>query len=328
MEVSAGGESMDTGKPGQDGRERPSLLQARAARPGPEGVVVRKKESSDSKEAGKAGGSERGGCPRGRGIDRPPDPSAPLSPWAGSGVFAYPVEVFPGVLISGALCAFIKSERALVLADLHMGFEAVAAADGACFPKRQKPLIVKRLERALAIFRPELVVIAGDFKHNFGRSSAQEWREVEEVLNFLDSRADVALVRGNHDNYLQSIISPRPLPLQMEVGGVLVLHGHQEVPALERWCGPKILAHEHPSLRLRDRVGAQVGAPAFLVDRASTTLVLPALSPLAPGADVARGPITSPVLRSMDVGRMEAFAADRGELLGFGPLSSLRELEC
>ncbi|MEM2869527.1 MAG: metallophosphoesterase [Thermoplasmata archaeon] len=270
-------------------------------------------------------GKEAAGAP---GADPGAGPATPRKPPAGAGVFRDPVEVFSGVLISGALCAFIKSERALVLADLHMGFEAVAAADGACFPRRQKPLIVKRLERALAIFRPELVVIAGDFKHNFGRSSAQEWREVEEVLNFLDSRADVALVRGNHDNYLQSIISPRPLPLQMEVGGVLVLHGHKEVTALERWCGPKILAHEHPSLRLRDRVGAQVGAPAFLVDRASATLVLPALSPLAPGADVARGPITSPVLRAMDVGRMEAFAADRGELLGFGPLSSLRELEC
>ncbi|MGQ9583233.1 MAG: metallophosphoesterase [Thermoplasmatota archaeon] len=232
-------------------------------------------------------------------------------------------EALPGVFISGALCVYIERERAAVVADLHIGFEAVAAADGAFFPKRQKPVLEKRLRRILELFRPELLVIAGDFKHNFGRGAAQEWNEVGELYDALESRVDLVLVRGNHDNYLQSIVSSGPIPLRTRVGEALVLHGHRSVPEFSGWAGPRVLAHEHPSLKLRDSIGAQLSTPAFLVEPETSTIVLPALSPLAPGSDFLRAEPASPLLRGVDRSGMRVFACADGELLDFGIVASL-----
>ena len=103
------------------------------------------------------------------------------------------LEVLPGVLLSNLFCVWLEAERTLVTADLHLGMEGVAAADGAYFPRRQKPVIEKRLGAMLRRFRPELLVVAGDFKHNFGRNLEQEWSEVESVFDYLGSTTEVAL---------------------------------------------------------------------------------------------------------------------------------------
>jgi len=144
--------------------------------------------------------------------------------------------------------------------------------------------------------------------------------EVGEVLGFLDSRADVAFVRGNHDNYLQALLPEgAALPETLEVGGVLIAHGHKETELVRRWKGPTISAHEHPSLKLRDGVGARVFAPAFVHDAESGTLVLPALSPLARGSDILWGRFLSPVLRRLDRDRLRVIAVAGSGLLDFGP---------
>ena len=104
---------------------------------------------------------------------------------------------------------------------------------------------------------------------------------MEAAADMLDSRTRVALTKGNHDNYLKNILPDEPLPRWTQVGDCLVCHGHQDLPRLGRFKGLKVLAHEHPALKLRDPVGAVVSAPAFVYDEASRTLVIPALGPLA-----------------------------------------------
>lgn len=233
------------------------------------------------------------------------------------------MEPVPGIVLSGLFCVWLKDYRTIVAADLHLGMEGVAAADGAYFPKRQKPVIQKRLEAMLERYRPELFVIAGDFKHNFGRNLVQEWNEVEAIYDFLGARTEVALVRGNHDNYLKSIIADAPLPDFLKVGDVMVSHGHSEPKEVAGWKGPRLIAHEHPSLKLQDSVGARVAAPAFLFDDRTSTVVLPALSPLAAGADVLRNEPLSPVLRAMGRGSFRAIAISAHGLLDFGTLEAL-----
>jgi len=80
----------------------------------------------------------------------------------------------------------------------------------------------------------------------------------------------------------------------------------------------KVLAHEHPALKLQDSVGARVSAPAFVFDEASRTLVLPALSPLAAGADILREGPRSPFLRMLDRRRFRLFAVSEQGILDFG----------
>jgi len=233
------------------------------------------------------------------------------------------MEPFPGIVLSELFCVWLKDEKALVTADLHLGIEGVAAADGAYFPKMQKPVIQKRLEAMLRRYRPELFVIAGDFKHNFGRNLVQEWNEVAAIYDFLSSRTEVALVRGNHDNYLKSIIADVPLPDFLNVGDAIIAHGHRDTEDVAKWKGPRLIAHEHPSLKLRDTVGARVAAPAFLFDEATRTLVLPALSPLAAGSDILRHEPLSPILGALDRRKLRAIAVLAHGLLDFGTVGGL-----
>ena len=235
------------------------------------------------------------------------------------------MELAPGLWISDLLCAWLPEERACIAADLHLGFEAVAASDGAHFPKRQKAVLLHRLCAILDRHRPELLVIAGDFKHNFGRMLRQEMDEVREVLEYLDSRVDVLFVRGNHDNFLQNLLPEgTPLPERLVLGRFRVAHGHREVAFPPGAAGPMVLAHEHPSLKLWDAVGARASAPAFLFEAGSATLVIPALSPLASGSDILRGRLLSPPLRRFGRDKLRVIAATADGLLDFGLAGRLR----
>lgn len=235
------------------------------------------------------------------------------------------MELASGLWISDLLCAWLEMERTCVVADLHLGFEALAASDGVHFPTRQKPVLLKRLEGILDRFRPELLVIAGDFKHNFGRDLGRETGEVREVIGYLDSRVDLAFVRGNHDNYLANLLPEgTPLPETLEVGRFRVAHGHREVALPEGAISGTVLAHEHPSLKLQDAVGARASAPAFLYHDGSGTLVIPALSPLAPGSDILRGRLLSPPLRRLGQDGLRVLAATGDGLLDFGLEGDLR----
>jgi metallophosphoesterase superfamily enzyme len=102
-----------------------------------------------------------------------------------------------------------------------------------------------------------------------------------------------------------------------------VCHGHVDLPALRRFKGLKVLAHEHPALKLRDPVGAVVSAPAFVFEEGSGTLVVPALSPLAAGADMLRQQARSPPLRRLDRRRFRIFAVSDQGLLDFGTIGLL-----
>ena len=234
------------------------------------------------------------------------------------------VAIWPGVVISSALCAYIEEAQAVIVADIHLGMEAAAETDGAFFPRRQKPVLMRRLGRILDRFRPRLMVIAGDFKHNFGQDRRREMDEVREVFDYLDSRTQVALTKGNHDNYLKNILPREPVPRWTRAGHCFVCHGHQDLPELGRFKGLKVLGHEHPALKLRDAVGAVVSAPAFVYDEADRTLVLPALGPLAFGTDVLRVGTGSPHLRELDRRRWRIFAATGTGMMDFGAVENIR----
>lgn len=259
-------------------------------------------------------------------MGRAPPPGMPRWDGPGSGRTRREVDLAPGVTLSDTLCVYLEGAKAVVVADLHLGVES-AGADGAYYPRRQKPVLMRRLGAILERFRPELFVINGDFKHDFAAGLRRERDEVGDVFDFLDSRTQVVLTKGNHDNFLGGLLSGAPLPTSTRVGGCFVCHGHQDLPALRRFSMFKLLGHEHPALKLRDPVGAVVTAPAFIYDETSRTVVLPALSPLAGGTDLLRTAPLSPYLRRLDRRLFRIFAASEQGLLDFGTLGMLEAME-
>ena len=231
--------------------------------------------------------------------------------------------VAKGVEVTRDYAVLLRDERTVVISDLHLGFEAALAEQGVSIPRFQRKVILERLGAMLDRTKAEQVVVAGDFKHAFSKNLVDEWVEVKQVLRFLKDRAMPILVRGNHDNYLATILGDLGLALhdRADIGGYTIVHGHEDVPSL----GPIIMGHEHPAVKLRDELGATVSVPAFLL--AERLIVLPAFSPLALGVDVSSYPYLSPILNRMEIEDARLIGADDKEgLLDFGLVRKLKSI--
>ena len=212
----------------------------------------------------------------------------------------------------------------MVVADLHLGYESVLQHEGVSIPRRQKYVMLEMFEKALDRYSPEKILVNGDFKHNFSRNLDEEWLEVKDVLRILSKKAELVVVRGNHDNFLTSILRDMRIELRKSyrAGGYTFTHGHLDVKTNE----PVVIGHEHPALKLRDSVGAQVSLPAFVIG--SNVIVLPAMSPLAFGVDISSPPYLSPILNSRDIRNARVIGVDdKDGVLDFGFVGRLKGLD-
>ena len=230
------------------------------------------------------------------------------------------LEVAPGLWATRHFALWLEEEGAVAISDLHLGFEAALAEQGVSIPRFQRREVLGRLARLLDAYEPEKLIIAGDFKHEFSKNLPDEWVEIKQVLRFLQQRTETIVVRGNHDNYLATILGDLRMTLhdRYDLGGCTFVHGHEDVQAL----GTIVMGHEHPAVKLRDPLGATVSVPAFLI--AERVVVLPAFSPLALGVNVASYPYLSPLLNRIDVDAARVVGIDEKEgLLDFGRVSDL-----
>ncbi|MFP4170673.1 MAG: metallophosphoesterase [Methanomassiliicoccales archaeon] len=230
---------------------------------------------------------------------------------------------WPGVALTSDGCVTVNHGETLVIADLHIGYEGSLEEAGLHLPKVQTDDLRDRLLAVMDKYEPSRIVVLGDFKHEFSRNLSQEWRDVRSILSFMGEYAEVVLVRGNHDNYLATITSRMDIPLldSYRVGDLTLVHGHRDCAAR-----PLVMGHEHPSVKIRDSVGASIKLPCFL--RWGEVLVLPAFSPLSLGTDlsVARpSDFLSPVLRGRDVSGSAVYACSEIGLLSLGRLGDMME---
>ncbi|MEM7821279.1 MAG: metallophosphoesterase [Candidatus Aenigmatarchaeota archaeon] len=215
------------------------------------------------------------------------------------------IEILKGIkTINGFPVILIERLDAIAIADIHLGYELALAEEGIFVPQTQLKEILKDLRGVFKKTKVKNLIIVGDVKHEFGEASAQEWREVRELVEFLRKKVKkIILVRGNHDNYLLNIISKLGIDLYDPYyfsNGICFIHGHKKtkLPNFEIL----IIAHEHPSLVLRSGYD-RVKVPCILAGKTKERkdfICLPAISPLAYGTDVniiSLEEILSPILR-------------------------------
>ena len=215
---------------------------------------------------------------------------------------------------------FLKEFKALVIADLHIGYEAALEKQGVMIPKSQYPKIKETIKKMIEISKPKMLIIVGDVKHEFGEATRQEWKEVLDLLDFLQSQnLRIVVVRGNHDNFLIPILKKRGIELvdpYFQLGKFLFFHGHREID-LKIFGGVDtiIVAHEHPAIVVKDDLGIKHKFKCFLKGKVygKNLIVLPALSPLMSGAEInviSRGELLSPILRICDLSKFTAVVVE------------------
>lgn len=217
------------------------------------------------------------------------------------------MELLPGVR-AVQTAAYIESLSLLAVSDLQLGQEEELRSHGHLVLDKELSGMKRRLGRLLRQTGATRLLFNGDIKHEFSRINQQEWSQILDLFDFFKEKAEVILVRGNHDNMLFPIAQKRGFELvdyHVE-GGFLFCHGH-EVPPEDVLAGAEvvIIGHEHPAVRFDDGVRAET-AKCFLVGpwRGKQLVVLPSFSEMTVGTDIVTSPGLGPFL-----GEKKEFAA-------------------
>lgn len=244
------------------------------------------------------------------------------------------MEIVEGIEVVRELPAvIIRQARALVIADTHLGFEEEMAKRGVFIPRFQLRRVLNVLEEAIDEVSPELVVIAGDFKHMFSGLGRLERRELLEVITFvLSNVGSLVVVRGNHDNYLPLLQRKLNFDIVdgLTLGRYLIVHGHKPIRDLKGKWEVLIFGHEHPSIRIRDALGTVGRFSCFLTGRLANGkrfVTLPAVGAYQTGSRVTlnRETYLSPILREqVDLNIVKPVIVD--EDVGLFELPPLAEL--
>lgn len=229
------------------------------------------------------------------------------------------LEISPGLWLDARRAVWIEEHRALLVADLHLGYVWAHRAQGNMLPISVADDTLDRLQLLALEYAPCEIIVLGDIIH----AAVMEAAVIDELtrLHTLAPHATVRLIAGNHDAKLAPMLERAgldvPLVREFMLGNDLLLHGDlgDEAMAEER-CraivdggGRVIIGHEHPALTLSDGVATSLRCPCFLA--ADDVLVLPAFSPWSAGTNVRHGVFLSPYIRRANVTQTIAIVGNR-----------------
>lgn len=220
---------------------------------------------------------------------------------------------------------WIKKHKLLVLADFHMGFEEALNKQGILVPRFQFKDIIQRLEKIFTKIKPDIIVVNGDIKHEFGTISDQEWRETLKLIDFLAKHCKkLLLTKGNHDTILGPIAKKRNIEVvdNFIVDEIIVTHGHKIPKDIAKYK-TIIMGHEHPAVSIHERVRTEK-FKCFIVGKykRKRLIVQPSFNIVTEGTDVLREDILSPFLKQ-NLGNFDVYVvADK--VYNFGKLKNLK----
>jgi putative SbcD/Mre11-related phosphoesterase len=178
-----------------------------------------------------------------------------------------PIKPYPALLLQE------ESKRILVVADLHIGWEAALAEKGIHVPS-QTPRILTKMLGLIKSCRPTGLIFLGDVKHAIARVKTEEWRDVPHFFETLGKKVpDIQVVPGNHDGNLAALLPAGVdlLPTKgVVVGDVGLFHGHAwPAPELLE-CQTLIIGHVHPVVAFRDPLGFSIRRQVWVKTRCDT----------------------------------------------------------
>ena len=215
------------------------------------------------------------------------------------------------------LSLWLKVEKILVVGDFHLGYEEYLQNKGILLPKQQLNQIIKRLKLILTQTKPQIIIINGDLKHDFGRNSRQEWKDVLKLIDFLKENCqELIFIKGNHDNFLQTIAEQRQIGVVEEynIKNILITHGDKISKTKAKLI---IIGHEHPAITLRDKSKVEK-YKCFLKGKykSAELIVMPSFNLLLEGTDILKDKSLSPYLTNIK--NFQVFIVSKGEAFDFG----------
>jgi len=235
------------------------------------------------------------------------------------------IRVMPGVTITNDRCLLLDDGPTAVIGDLHLGYECALEDEGFFIPRMNAESIRESLNRIIDRYEPTRIVLLGDIKHDFRRSSYSARDEVRSIMRLISDAAEAVVIRGNHDNYLQNILSDVGLLAlsHIDIGGFRLEHGHED-----SGIRPVIIGHEHPSVKIPGELSGGMKLQCYVVARNEGVIVIPPFSPFASGNDINPGhdAVMAPALKACDVRSAEIFGVSDMGLIELGKLDDVSML--
>ena len=234
-------------------------------------------------------------------------------------------EILPGVTITNDRCLILDEGPTVVLGDLHLGYERALEQEGMYLPRINTESIRESLNDIISKYEPRRIVLLGDIKHDFRRAGFEEKREVRKIFTLLSEAAQVVAVKGNHDNYLQNIVSDLGFIVvdYIDIMGYRLEHGH-----VDSGKRPVIIGHEHPSVRIPGAVGGGLKIQCFVHAERDGVIVLPPFSPFSSGNDLVldKDCLMAPALKSSDFKHARLYGVTDMGLMDLGDLTGVSDV--
>lgn len=219
--------------------------------------------------------------------------------------------------------AIVIEKRILVIGDLHLGYESrFAGREG--YIDSHLESIKDKLKRIFNKFNNksiEKIIILGDLKHDFGKISETEWRDIVDLIKYLKDKGEVIVVKGNHDNILKQLLEKQNIELldYYKIKHYFFIHGDNIRifnKCLSKICNINyiILGHLHPAIILSDKYKSEK-YKCYLVGKINNkkVVVLPSFSEVFLGYSLND-------INSNDKNKKEFFVIPDKDLLKFNVL--------
>ncbi len=231
-------------------------------------------------------------------------------------------------------CLYVPEIKALVIGDLHLGYEEFLNRSGILISRQMFGEILKEigevidkiLEKGLGI---EKIILLGDVKHSFSKNLRQEWNDVLEFFDFLSVEKGVEKIivtRGNHDNYLKTIAGKR----KVEVLDYFIdreyafFHGDKEfVEIYDKNIKYFIVGHGHPAIKIKEGIKVEKFKCFLIGDIDKKKIViLPSFIEYNEGSDPRENDLN--MFKEFNYDKFEVLiVSDNLEVLNFGKIKNL-----
>ena len=158
-------------------------------------------------------------------------------------------------------------DRALVVSDLHLGWERLLSQRGVHIPS-QTPKIKQMLLELIKETKPTYLILLGDVKDAITKVAMEEWKDIPEFFEDMQQKVNqIQVVLGNHDGNLEPLLpeTVKIVPSSgFSFGTVGLFHGHAWPAPQLLECRSLITGHVHPIIAIRDPMGLKITKQVFV----------------------------------------------------------------
>ncbi len=212
---------------------------------------------------------------------------------------------------------FLEDIGALIIADLHIGYEEELRNRGVIVPPQWEKMKEKIIE-LMEITDAERLIILGDIKHSI-LSKPIYVRRFFEGMNF-----EILAVKGNHDGGIESLVDFKVYPPSgFKIGDYGFIHGHSWPSEEVMHSKYVFMGHMHPEVNLEDSLGKFHRMPCILkgelnekgVEKYGKNTSIVILPPFNPLVGSSLGTPLGPLFQNELIGELKVYLLN-GTYLG------------